>query len=232
LKDIGILIDIGGGNGLVTNVFLDGKNTAHTINVDLFAMPSHYDTVISEDITRSALRDDVADAAISICVLEHIPEALSLFKDIYAKIKKGSFFLFTTPKVDYYESLVLYNLFKIFSRVKAEEHAAFDIRHSHHCSLYDEEQMTNALRKAGFSEVRAHPFYAKEEFFVYDLLNLSAKLPSSWHFWGGLQNYTIKYKWVKSFFKRILGKILLGIRNSTRGKRYNKYTHALYVCRK
>ena len=233
-KELGVILDIGGGNGIVTGTLLKDYNVKSKINVDLFASFSEtYDFIISEDISKSMIKDNLVDTGLSICVFEHIPNATYLLKDIYSKLNNDGIFAFTTPKSEYYKGLFLYRILHLFSKKYAQRYAEFDIKHSSHCSLYEEEFLKNEILKARFKNVTAIPFYSKNQLLLFDCLNVCAKLPRDWHFWGIWQTFF----WKKKFFKRImislLKIILYRVNETCNNKKNNKfYTHFLYVCKK
>ena len=225
------LLDIGGGNGIVTGIFL-GNRRECCVNVDLFAAPSQtYDLIISDDIRSPVLNAGSFDGAMSICVLEHIPEAHTLLPYIASLLSPGAVFAFTTPRKRYVESLVLVRLLSRLMPRSSEAYKRFDLKKSHHVSLYGRREMMGYIDAAGFSGVSVVPFYKAGHLFVYDLINLPAKLPSSWYFWAELKQFLDRIPFLKRMFCRMVYGMLLRLDlNGEREK--NRFTHYLYVCRK
>jgi len=225
------LLDIGGGNGIVTNIFL-GNKKEHCVNVDLFGVSSRtYDLVISDDIRSQMLNTGGFDGALSICVMEHIPKVHTIFPSIASLLAPGAIFAFTTPMKNYTESLVLVRLLGKLAPRLAKSYKKFDMKKSHHVSLYEKREMVGHLDMAGFSSVSVTPFYKARRLFIYDLINLPAKLPSHWYFWAELKNVLDRVPFLKRVFCRVVYGMLLSLNLCGDGER-EKYTHYLYVCKK
>ena len=225
------LLDIGGGNGIVTGIFL-GDSKGCRVNVDLFAIPSTtYDLIVSDDVRSPIFKERRFEGIISICVLEHVPEAHTLFPNVAKLLCPAGRFVFTTPRKRYLESLVIVRLLgRLMPRV-AEAYKRFDLKKSHHVSLYGREEMMEHLDAAGFSQVIAIPFYKTEHLFVYDLINLPAKLSSRWYFWGELKQVLDGAPFLKKFFRGMVYRMLLHLDLSEERDK-DRYTHYVYVCRK
>ncbi|MBI5740643.1 MAG: methyltransferase domain-containing protein [Nitrospirae bacterium] len=228
----GVVCDIGGGNGYVTDMLLRERPASYRINIDLFAAPStSYDLILNQDIKACLLRDEVCDTVLSICVMEHIPGALSLFPSIYAKLRKGGSFFFTMPRTDYTHGLFLYTLLAPFSRRLAERYAAFDLKKAFHVSLHTGDDIKAALRGAGFKNIKACPFFSKKLLRLYDMINLPTKLSSHWYFWNELKSKGDAFPAVRRVFSRLLRSVLEGI-SALDGCDNEGCTHTLYICEK
>jgi SAM-dependent methyltransferase len=231
VNNLGTVLDIGGGNGNVASVIFDYYGYEYRINSDIFGIPtSNYDFILSEDIKQTAMKDGLVDTAISICVLEHIPDCFTVFPIIYNKLKPGGAFVFSTPHPQYYSALVLYRLLSTISPGAAKKYASFDIQNAFHVSLNPQGDVFEALKKEGFKEISGYAFYSSNNLFLYDLLNLPAKLPRAWHFWIEFRYSLDKMPRIKKIFKTMLKNILLRLDLTRNGKK--QFTHILYYCKK
>ncbi len=237
-KRLGVVLDIGGGGGDVFNVLFEGYEAIKKINIDLYASRTdYYDFHLSEDVTSSCLGSKTIDKIVSISVLEHIPNIKGVFEFANRVLKDDGVLLFTTPREDYYKSLVLVRFLKIFSKKAAMKYANYDIKHAFHCSLYSKEIMIGKLKEAGFNTVEAIPFFSNKSLGFFDLLNITAKLPVSWHFWGGLNSFLNKHSWLKRKSIKILERFLIQISTVDDYTKHvnaadDAYTQYLYVAKK
>ena len=196
-SSIGMVADFGGGNGVVFDILLDGKSADFRLNIDLFGSQSNfYDLVLCEDLAATSLKDNSVDTLVSICVVEHIPRVDKLFDRFCKILKGGGLFLFTTPKVDYYKYLFFYRFLGLLNSNLATKYAKFDLAKSYHVSLYEQRHIVDELVSVGFTSVKVVPFYSDLQLFIYDLINLPAKLPASFHFWKGLQLFLMKNRYI------------------------------------
>lgn len=142
--------------------------------------------------------------------------------------------IFTTPRKDYYKGLLGFRILNSLCSKWGDKYSQFDIEKSFHCSLYEEEDLKQQLLRAGFTEVEIYPFYSKNILSLYDMLNLSAKLPAKMHFWGELQVLCFKKTFFKATMKSVVKQLVYSLVRELSGqsKLNNAYTHNLYICKK
>jgi SAM-dependent methyltransferase len=234
-ENLGTVLDIGGGSGIVAKTLLKGNfSTNSVINIDLFQHRYFYDMNIAGDFSHVEIKPNSLDTIISICVLEHIPDVISLFNKVSSSLRDNGLFIFTMPMQDYYKGLYFYRLFDFLGLKKmAKNYANYDIARSAHYSLYSQEEMIKALQSNGFKDIQAIPFFPVKLLTDFDFANFPAKLPTNWHFWGEWQIFLTKNLWLKHILEKMLTRILYGMNNkSDQYKETSDNTHLLYICRK
>lgn len=203
-----IVLDVGGGSGFVFDVLTNGLKIKKKINIDLFVSDfKKYDYIFNEDINKNSLKDNSIDTVVSVSVLEHIPNIGNVYKSIYRILKHGSSLIFTTPKKDYHEGLVLYRFFHTFNQNKADWYKNFDIKKAHHCSIMNKDELLHKLENAGFKNIKINEFFPNRLHLLFDLINLPAKLPREYHFWSEL--YLLTYR--SNLIKNIMVKFLISL---------------------
>ena len=227
-RDIGVFCDFGGGDGFITSLILDSKSVRYRMNVDLFANPSPlYDIQLSQNILKSSISKDTIDTLISVCVMEHVPAALTILPAICDKIKPDGRLLFTMPKPEYSKSLLLRRIADKFSTKWANRYEEIDHARAFHVSLHPESEVVNALKTAGFATVKTIPFLSPRQLMFYDAINLPSKLSANWHFWGELYQIGERHRWVKRIMTTITRFI---IKRYTSLSTSDGNTHVLYSC--
>lgn len=220
------VLDIGGGSGFVFDVLTHGLNIKTKINIDLFVSDfKKYDYIFNEDINKNSLKDNSIDTVVSVSVLEHIPNIENVYKSIYRILKHGSSLIFTTPKKDYYEGLLLYRFFHTFNQNKADWYKNFDIKKAHHCSIMNKDELLHKLENAGFKNIKINGFFPNRLHLLFDLINLPAKLPREYHFWSELYLLTYRSNLIKNTMVMFLISLLkMVVRIDLSHKRQSHYS--------
>lgn len=141
----GTLVEIGSGMGYLLNFFReDGWNA---VGVDpnaglcMYARKQLGLTVIAGTLHEANFKSEYADVVAMMHVIEHVPDPMSIFREVYRVLKPGGCFVVETPR---YDTL----MFKLFGR--RERSLSCD----GHIYFFTTNTLARMARNAGFNVIR------------------------------------------------------------------------------
>lgn len=172
-------LDLGCGNGLVGGVLMESAGLAELHGVDSngncrdSALANGYVGFAQDDIQGLSHPDESFDYAISICVIEHVPDLGRALAEVARVLRPGGRFTFSTVAPAFRESTLGYRAFRRCGmRERAERFKRDkDIRSMHFHYLSPREWRT-VLGAAGLCDVDVRPIFSARQLLVYDLMNI------------------------------------------------------------
>ena len=104
------VLEVGPGPGGRTSEFISSKSKAvHGLDIDEEALANpHLETSFVYDGGIFPIRSDTYEAAVADYVLEHLEHPILTFSEISRVLKKGGLFIFRTPNLWHYVSLIAF----------------------------------------------------------------------------------------------------------------------------
>jgi SAM-dependent methyltransferase len=100
----GTLVEIGSGLGCLLNFFReDGWNTVGiepNAGLCLFAQQEFHLTILPGTLAEADLGSGSADVVTMIHVIEHVPDPVSIFREVHRILRPGGWFVVETPRYD------------------------------------------------------------------------------------------------------------------------------------
>ena len=214
-KKINCVLDIGGGNGIVFSKLKNFFDFQFTINSDLYGIENeNYDLILSEDFSKTIIGKNKIDLSISINSLEHIENISKILEKINFVLKENGKLIITTPKNNYIECHPIYIfLNKIGLSNLSKKYKNWEHENAHHKSVQSEKKWEQLLKKNKFKNINIIEFFPKKLYFMVELLNISAKLHKSWHFWNFTNRIFTSFNFLKNINAFALSLILNRIDN-------------------
>ncbi|GAB4172355.1 MAG: hypothetical protein Fur006_01090 [Coleofasciculaceae cyanobacterium] len=178
-KYVGKGLDLGCGNGLVGGILIEFGGLSELHGVDLhehnqtLALENGYASFTTGDIQSLPYPDRSFDYAISICVIEHIPNLIQSLSEINRVLKPGGRLFFSTPSPLFRESTLGYRFFKFIGMHKKAE--AFKLQKDINSVQYhylSPIEWDNTLKETGFDDIEVQGIFSRFQLLIYDLLNI------------------------------------------------------------
>ena len=228
--NLGKIMDIGGGNGIVFSQIHSGLKSNTKINSDLMTFGfSEYDLNLLEDFEKTIIDDNQLDFLISVNSLEHIPNVQASLHEAERILKSGGKFIFTTPKNNYVHSHPIYKILKSLRLHNfAKKYQHWERLHSHNVSVNTERGWDRLIEKAGFKSCKILDIFPSNTYLIVELLNISAKIGKNWNFWNTY--YQISERTVLP--KIITSAMIRFILKRTANQSSVNNSHLLIICSK
>jgi len=180
----GKVVDLGCGNGIVGGILLKEAAFVSLSGVDVNigvadeARANGYVDFAASDLAELPFPNASFDAAISICVLEHVNDLAAALREACRVLKPGGRLVFSTIGPRFHEGLVGYRLLRLLRRPAAAQGFASgrDLA-SMHVHFLDGDAWRSELLKLGFAEVRVEPLFSRRQLLLYDAMNFAIYFP-------------------------------------------------------
>jgi len=176
-------LDLGCGYGLVGGVLIEAAGLTELHGVDHnercrdSALANGYASFTQSDIQKLSLADESFDYAVSICVMEHVPDLAGGLAEVARVLRPGGRFVFSTVAPAFRRSTLGYRVFSLLGMGRRAE--AFklskDIR-SMQFHYLSPARWRRVLAEAGFGDVEVRPIFSSGQLLVYDLMNIQVYL--------------------------------------------------------
>lgn len=172
-------VDLGCGFGQVGGILIAAAGLRDLHGVDTngachqSVLEAGYSNFTRCDIQALDLPDAAFDYAISVCVIEHIPNLERALSEIARVLRPGGRLVFSTPAPMFRESTLGYRFFRALGLRKRSQvfKVNKDLSAMQFHYLSGAEWKT-ALGRAGFREVVVEEIFSRQQMLVYDLLNI------------------------------------------------------------
>lgn len=172
-------LDLGCGNGLVGGILIEAAGVADLHGVDLneacreSVLENGYASFTKADIQALTFPDESFDYAVSICVIEHVPDLTRAVAEIGRVLKLSGQFVFTTPAPNFRGSTLGYRFFTMCGLHKrAEEFKRKKDLSSMQFHYLSPEDWQKKLEKAGFGDITIAGIFSRRQLLIYDLMNI------------------------------------------------------------
>lgn len=171
-------IDLGSGNGQVGGILIESEGLQELHGLDFYehnealALQNGYAGFVTGDIQRMPLADQSFDYAISVCVLEHVPDLRQALCEAARILKPGGRLVFSTPAPRFRESTAGYRIYEALGlRGRAEQFKQDkDILAQQYHYLTPVEWKA-LLEETGFEDITVQGIFTRRQLFLYDLMN-------------------------------------------------------------
>lgn len=229
-KNLGQIMDIGGGNGIVFSQIHSELKSKTKINSDLMTFGvSEYDLNLMEDFKKTIIDDNQLDFLISVNSLEHIPNVQASLLEAERILKSNGKFIFTTPKHNYVHSHPIHKILNILRLHNlAQKYQRWERLNSHNVSVKTERGWDRLIAKAGFKSCKIVNIFPSDTYLIVELLNICAKLGKNWNFWNTY--YQLSERIILP--KIIASAMIRSILNRTANQSNVNNSHLLIICSK
>jgi SAM-dependent methyltransferase len=177
-------LDIGSGNGYVGGLLMQMTAIEALHGVDPVAVFEHevlahgYTGFSATEASAIPLPDGSFDFAVSICVLEHIPDLDAALREAHRLVVPGGRLLFTTPAPAFRGATLEARWLAARGRT-AEIEAAARLRDkvSMHYHYADAEAWRARLGAMCFEKVEVLPIFSRPQLLAYEMLSWSSRMP-------------------------------------------------------
>lgn len=160
------IMEIGCGDGLVTQIIFKNKKMSVDLGIDLFPLELKraektrlYKKVAHIDVTNSSLKTHSFSTIFANGVMEHIPDLDRALSEITRILKKGGYFISTSPMDSYTGHLAYYRLFTFLGlKPLATLYGNWINKTFAHYHLYGSKVWRQKLKKAGL-KLETYSFY-------------------------------------------------------------------------
>ncbi len=169
------ILDLGCAEGKIANMFLKGKDVIGLDNCwELIKENRKVDTykaVVLADACNMPFKEGVFGSVFSNCVIEHIPDIESLFKEISRVLKDGGIVLFSVPSHRFGDFLFFSTIFNNLSlKSLACWYSAKRNGLLNHFHCYDHLRWSGILKENALLLVDYDYYMTKKTTFVWDFL--------------------------------------------------------------
>ena len=172
-------VDLGCGFGQVGGVLIRAAGLRDLHGVDSngacrqSVLEAGYSGFTRCDVQALELPDAVFDYAISVCVIEHVPDLPRALSEIARVLRPGGRLAFSTPAPRFRESTLGYRFLRAFGLQKRAEafktNKDLSAMQFHYLSAAE---WASTLGRAGFGEVVIDEIFSRRQLLIYDLLNI------------------------------------------------------------
>ena len=125
------------------------------------------------DVQALDLADAAFDYAISVCVIEHIPDLERALSEIARVLRPGGRLVFSTPAPMFRESTLGYRFFHALGlRERADAFKSSKDLSAMQFHYLSAAEWATTLSGAGFGEVVVEEIFSRRQMLIYDLLNI------------------------------------------------------------
>jgi ubiquinone/menaquinone biosynthesis C-methylase UbiE len=199
----GNVVDLGCGSGIVGGILAANSRIARLHGVDSngnladLAKQNGYAEFTASDLARIPLPDAQFDAAISICVLEHVEDLAGALREAHRILKPGGRLFFSTVGLHFHEGLIGYRLRRAVGRLgAAREFARRRDLVSMHMHFLGTEEWVRVLHRLRFTQISVEPIFSRGQLLIYDAMNFSVYFPK-FFFCDKLQVFAAQHPWFK-----------------------------------
>jgi SAM-dependent methyltransferase len=204
----GVGLDLGCGDGLVGGILARRAGLDQLYGTDLSDIAPEtlqaqgYVEYRKGDIQGLPFNDATFDYAISICVMEHIPDIDKAIRDVHRVLKPGGCFAFTTPNSRYGDALFIVHLLRgIGLRQAADDYKRRRDFTAMHYTYRQADEWVQILSSLGFHDITVTPIFSSRQHLVYDLMNIQAHI-LRFYFYPHLVRWTAKCGYLKRTIAR------------------------------
>jgi len=191
-------VDLGCGNGLIGGILtrrasLEGLHGIdHDAAAHDLALANGYAAFTVAELAEIEPLECTFDYAISICVLEHVPDLNGALQKAKVLLAPGGKLVFSTPAPAYRKSLLGYRArMSLGLQASAEAFALKYDRSSMHFNILSEDEWRERLTLAGFKVTQVEPVFSRFQLGLYDLLNWQTYFPR-YYCADKLQNFAFR----------------------------------------
>lgn len=172
-------LDLGCGDGLVGGLLIwhGGLSKLHGLDSKDFGcgvLGNGYTSFTMGDMQVLPYASQSFDYAISICVIEHVPDLENMLSEIARVLKSEGRLFFSTPSPLFRESTLGYRFFTALKMPKKAE--VFKLEKDINSIQYhylSEAEWNSALQNAGFTDIEIQHFFSRSQLLAYDFMNIS-----------------------------------------------------------
>lgn len=172
-------LDLGCGDGVVGGILARRAGLSELYGTDLSSLTPEtikeqgYVDYRQGDILGLPFADSSFDYAVSICVIEHIPDLEKALKEARRVLKADGAFLFTTPNPAFRDALLLAWVLRALGFRRLLE--AFKTNRDYstmHYHYYWADEWREILSRQGFREIVIEPIFSRRQLLIYDFMNI------------------------------------------------------------
>lgn len=229
-------LDLGCGNGQVGGVLIEEAGLEDLHGADLMAYngslakTNGYQSFVAANIERLPFPDASHDYALSICVLEHIPDLQAVLTETCRVLRPGGGLSFTTPAPRFRTSTLAYLLWSKLGRPerarRAQELRDLQSAHFHYRSAKD---WVCHLEALGFEEVAVEPLFDTRQHLLYELMNAPVNF-LQFYFHDKLSVFLSRHPWPRRLVTWATARVTAAF--SGRRCEMDDATHFLITCRR
>lgn len=173
-------VDLGCGDGIVGGILMRICGLQPLVGVDQIEpdVRKHgYADFVQSDLQELPFEAERFDYAISVCVVEHLPDLAGAAREVRRILRPGGTWHFTTPSPRFGESTLGYRFFRALGlRDAAEGHRRKKDVEMLHYHILSADEWRRLLHEAGFQDVQVRPIFSRRQHLVYDLMSLQINL--------------------------------------------------------
>lgn len=175
-------MDLGGGDGYLSSILFDSRFTYNVDNgeakdLHIARRTKRYHRILVESAEQMSLRSNTLQFVFSNSVIEHIPDIEAVLRETARVLKKGGYFVFTSPSHNFKEFLFLSNVLERWHLgFLAQLYKRMRNKMLNHYHNYSHTEWTRRLKKHGL-KVHTYAYYiSKETCMLWDQIALETKL--------------------------------------------------------
>ena len=172
-------VDLGCGFGQVGGLLISAAGLGDLHGVDSngacqqSVLEAGYSGFTRCDVQALDLTDAAFDYAISVCVIEHIPDLERALSEIARVLRPGGRLVFSTPAPMFRESTLGYRFFcGLGLRERADAFKSSKDLSAMQFHYLSAAEWAATLGRAGFGEVVVEEIFSRRQMLIYDLLNI------------------------------------------------------------
>lgn len=173
-------VDLGCGDGIVGGILSRTCGLQPLVGVDQIevdVLKEGYRSFVQADLHELPFGEGEFDYAVSVCVVEHLPDLAGALREIRRVLKPGGTYHFTTPSPRFDTSTLGYRFFSLLGlRQAAEGHRRKKDAEMLHYHILSAQEWRLLLEECGFEDVRVRPIFSRFQHLVYDLMSLQINL--------------------------------------------------------
>lgn len=175
-------MDLGGGDGYLSSVLFDSKFTYNVDNgeardLHIARRMKRYQHILVESAEQMSLRSNSLEFVFSNSVIEHIPDVEAVLSETARVLKKGGYFVFTSPSHNFKEYLYVSAILERWGLgLLASAYKRMRNKMLNHYHNYSHTEWTRRLKKYGL-RVEKHAYYiSKDTCMLWDRIAVETRL--------------------------------------------------------
>ena len=229
-------LDLGCGDGQVGGILIEEAHLAQLDGVDISGIDEA--TILSRgyaaysvaDMRKLPHPDASYDYAVSICVVEHVPNLRAVLAEAARVLRPGGALYLTTPMVSWSEALFFARLCALFGfSEKLRRFRKFRDIMLMHYNYLSAGEWRELLGGTGFVEIDIRPIFSRRELLAYDLLNLQTYF-LRFYFYDHLARWTKRWPRLRQLMSWSAAELCAALESRPPG--WNNATHYSIACRR